>query len=89
MLSYLIIRKLREAWIKFDLTPEEGICQLSTLCSVEMESKNKSAFHKIPRPRDTIEHLLNVLSISLPLVLPKRKVNVVTRKKLMDSRKKR
>jgi hypothetical protein len=37
MLAYMIIRKLRSAWHRFDVTVEEGLKQLSTLCSMEIK----------------------------------------------------
>jgi len=88
MLAYKIIRVLRNAWAEFDLTVEEGIKQLATLCSMEMKVKNEEPCLKIPRPRKESQDLLKALNIRLPLALPKRKVNVATRKKLMNRRKK-
>ena len=87
MLAYMIIRILRGAWQKFDLTVEEGLKQLSTLCSMEMKVKNQALCLKIPRPRERSRQLLKALDIRMPLALPHRKVRVVTRKKLVGRRK--
>jgi len=87
MLAYMIIRILRSAWRKFDLTVEEGLKQLSTLCSMEMKVKNQALCLKIPRPRENSRQLLKALDIRMPIVLPHRKVRVVTRKKLVKRRK--
>ena len=87
MLSYLIVRILRHAWQEFDLTVEEGLKQLATLCSMEMKVKNQASCLKIPRPRETSRQLLKVLDIRMPTVLPHRNVRVVTRKKLVERRK--
>jgi transposase len=87
MLSYMIIRKLQQAWREFDLTAEEGIEQLITLCSMEMKIKDQGSCLKIPRPREQSRKLLKALKIEMPIVLPHRNVRVVTRKKLMDRRK--
>jgi len=87
MLSYLIVRILRRAWQEFDLTVEEGLKQLATLCSMEMKVKNQATCLKIPRPRETSRQLLKVLDIRMPTVLPHRNVRVVTRKKLVERRK--
>jgi hypothetical protein len=81
MLAYMIIRKLRHAWAGFDLTVEEGLKQLSTLCSIEMKVKDHGSCLKIPRPRKKSRELLKALDISMPIVLPHREVRVVTRKK--------
>ncbi|NOG82233.1 MAG: IS1634 family transposase [Candidatus Scalindua sp. AMX11] len=86
MLSYMIIRHLRRAWEKFDMTVPEGIAQLSTLCSVEMKVKDQGACIKIPRPRENTQKLFKALKITLPIVLPHRKMRVVTRKKLTKQR---
>ena len=87
MLAYMIIRVLRNAWRDFDLTVEEGLKQLSTLCSMEMKVKNQASCLKIPRPRENSRQLLEALHITIPRVLPHRKVRVVTRKKLVERRK--
>ena len=86
MLSYMIVRRLRRAWEKFDMTVEEGLKQLSTLCSMEMKVKNQASCLKIPRPREKSRQLLKALDIRMPIVLPHRNVRVVTRKKLVDRR---
>ncbi len=87
MLAYMIVRKLREAWTAFDLTVEEGIQQLSTLCSTEMKVKSHGSCLKIPRPRQRSRELLKALDVQMPTVLPHREVRVVTRKKLSEQRK--
>ena len=87
MLSYMIVRRLRRDWENFDLTVEEGLNQLSTLCSMEMKVKNQGSCLKIPRPREKSRQLLKASDIRMPIVLPHRKVRVVTRKKLMERRK--
>ena len=87
MLSYLIIRSLRRGWQMFDLTVEEGLKQLSTLCSMEMKVKDQVSCLKIPRPREKSRQLLKALGIKMPVALPHRNVRVVTRKKLMERRK--
>jgi transposase len=86
MLSYMIVRRLRRDWEQFDLTVEEGLKQLSTLCSMEMKVKNQASCLKIPRPRENSRQLLKALDISMPVVLPHRNVRVVTRKKLVERR---
>lgn len=59
MLAYLIIRRLRDAWAGFDLTVEEGLEQLATICSMEVTVKDQNAHcQKIPRPRQQSRELL-------------------------------
>ncbi|MDN3515938.1 MAG: hypothetical protein NG747_16295 [Candidatus Brocadia sp.] len=48
----MIIRRLRRAWMSFNLTVEEGLKQLATICSMEVKVKGQKAHcQKIPRPR--------------------------------------
>ena len=87
MLAYLIIRTLRKAWATLDMTVEEGINQLSTLCSMEIKVKDHGSCLKIPQPREKSQELLKALDIRMPVALPHREVRVVTRKKLPEQRK--
>jgi len=87
MLAYMIVRILRGAWKEFDLTVEEGLKQLSTLCSTEVKVKKQGSCLQIPRPREKSRQLLKALGIRMPTVLPHREVRVVTRKKLPERRK--
>jgi len=86
MLAYMIVRILRGAWKEFDLTVEEGLKQLSTLCSTEIKVKKQGSCLQIPRPREKSRQLLKALDIRMPTVLSHRKVRVVTRKKLPERR---
>ncbi|MDG6026015.1 MAG: IS1634 family transposase [Candidatus Brocadia sp.] len=88
MLAYMVIRRLRDAWAGFDLTVEEGLKQLTTICSMEVKVKGQKAqCLKIPRPRQQSQELLEALQITLPEVLPSRNLRVVTRKKFPVRRK--
>jgi len=87
MLAYLIIRKLRAAWAAFDMTVEEGLKELSTLCSMEIKVKDHGSCLKIPRPREKSRDLLKALNVRMPTALPHREVRVVTRKKLPEQRR--
>jgi len=82
MLAYMIVRELRKAWEMINVTVEEGIKQLSTLCSMQIKVKGQGACLKIPKPRAKSQELLKALNITLPSVLPHKNVKVVTRKKV-------
>jgi transposase len=87
-LAYLIVRKLRQAWAEIDLTVEEGLEHLKTLCAMEVRFKNQDASClQIPKPRQQSKQLLQALGVRLPEVLPHREIQVVTRKKLPSRRK--
>ncbi|MEI6415871.1 MAG: IS1634 family transposase, partial [Pseudomonadota bacterium] len=72
MLAYLIRRMLEKAWSGLDVTVEEGLKQLSTLCSIQVDVKGKAACHKIPVPREQSRELLQALDIQMPEFLPHR-----------------
>ena len=89
MLAYLIRRELSRAWTSLDVTVEEGLHQLQTLCSTEMKVEGGGRCLRIPAPSPTAAALLRTLKIRLPDALPHTDVPVVTRKKLSASRKPR
>ena len=82
MLAYMIVRYLRHAWKDLDMTPEEGIKQLATLSAVKISVKGKGSCLKVPQPREQSRKLIDALNIIMPTVLPDRKLNVDTKKKL-------
>lgn len=82
MLAYKIIRHLREAWRDIEVTVEEGIEELSSIC-FHMEEKNGLLGRRyIPEPRPLGQRLLDALNVKLPVSLPDRGVNVSPRKQL-------
>ncbi|MFN3322068.1 MAG: hypothetical protein ACK5AZ_01115 [Bryobacteraceae bacterium] len=89
MLAYLIRRELSRAWASLDLTVEEGLHQLQTLCSMEMKVEAGGSCLRIPAPTPKCKALLEKLEIRLPAALPHTDTPVVTRKKLPVRRKSR
>jgi transposase len=87
MLAYLIRRKLDAAWRPFDLTVEEGIEQLATLCANEVTIADVGGYLEVPAPRDDIGKLFDALNIIPPTNLPRRAAVVATKKKLQNRRK--
>jgi hypothetical protein len=88
MLAYMIRRELSRAWAPFDVTVEEGLDQLKTLCSTQVNVKGGGSCLRIPTPREQSRQLLEALAITLPEALPHRDLPVVTRKKLSKNRRK-
>jgi hypothetical protein len=86
MLAYLIRRDLSQAWISLDLTVEEGLNQLQTLCSTEINVDGGGSCLRIPSPNPATLPLLKALNIQLPKLLPHTETRVVTRKKLPQRR---
>jgi len=89
MLAYLIRRELSRAWMPLDLTVEEGLHQLQTLCSTEIKVQGGASCLRIPTPSDASRALLKALEMNLPDALPHSDTRVVTRKKLPERRKPR
>jgi transposase len=89
MLGYLLSYQLRRLWYDVELTVEEGIRELASICSVEVVSPDgKLSYQTIPEPRELGKTLLVKTGMSLPDAIPSLNVNVDTRKKLVSERKK-
>ena len=86
MLAYQIIQSLTACWSTFDLTVEEGLKALATLCLIAVSPKNAPSFHCIPTPRDAIAHLLHSADIKLPKAFSLSGTRVSTKKKLQSER---
>jgi len=89
MLAYLIARHLRQAWADLDLTVQEGLDQLTTLCTTQILVQEEARCNQIPIPRDLSQKLLRAADIHLPEALPHLGAHVVTRRKLTERRVKR
>jgi len=86
MLAYQIIRYLASCWSAFDVTVEEGLHALTTLCLVEVVPQHAPSYHCIPTPRDTIARLLQSADIKLPKAFSLSGTRVSTKKKLQSER---
>jgi DDE family transposase len=86
MLAYQIIQYLAACWSLFDLTVEEGLQALATLCLVEVAPPNAPSYHCIPTPRDAIAPLLHSADIKLPKAFVLSGTRVSTKKKLQSER---
>jgi len=89
MLAYLVRRELSRAWAALDVTVEEGLQQLQTLCSTEIKLEGGGSCLRIPTPSVASRALLDALQIRMPQALPHTDASVVTRKKLPEQRKAR
>ena len=86
MLAYQIIHYLTACWSTLDITVEEGLHALATLCLVEVLPPNAPSYHCIPAPRDAIARLLHSADIKLPQAFALSGVRVSTKKKLQSER---
>ena len=73
-------------WSAFDVTVEEGLHALTTLCLVEVSPHNAPSYHCIPTPRDAIARLLHSADITLPKAFSLSGTQVSTKKKLQSER---
>ena len=86
MLAYLIERELSRCWRELDTTVAEGIDELGSLRGSIVQI-GATRCQKVPQPTGEAQQLLDAAQVQLPAVLPLRKVEVVTRKKLTSRRK--
>jgi len=89
MLAYTLVRELARRWIDLDLTVEEGINKLATLCVTEIISDGKARCGTVPQPRPDVAELIALSGIPMPAVIRSRGVKVATKKKLPPRRVKR
>ena len=85
MLAYLLTYELRRLWQDVEMTIEEGLRELSTLCATEVQIGNTSV-QSIPKPRESVQQLLRKAKVTLPEAIPCKGATVVTRKKLVSER---
>jgi hypothetical protein len=86
MLAYQIIQYLAACWSPLDITVEEGLHALTTLCLVEVSPTHARSYHCIPTPRDALAQLLHRADITLPKAFALSGTRVSTKKKLQSER---
>jgi len=89
MLAYMIVAELARCWQALDLTVEEGIQELATLCMTEVTIAGRPRINEVPTPRASIKRLLQAAGIRLPKALPYTGATVSSKKKLPEERKTR
>jgi hypothetical protein len=86
MLAYQIIKELADCWRDLDLTPCEGVQELTSLCMTEVTIAGQTTINQIPTPRDSVQALLTAARVELPPLLPYSGTKVYTKKKLTAER---
>ncbi len=86
MLSYMLRRHLAECWRALDVTVEEGLAELSSLCTATIIFRG-TTIQEIPRPRRSVAALLRAAGVSLPSLFPHTEGRVHTKTKLARNRK--
>ena len=87
MLAYLLVQELGRCWRDLDLTVEEGLDELKSLCTTQVVVQGRSVLHNIPRPRAGVRRLLEAAQVTLPKSIADRGIRVSTKKKLTAERK--
>ena len=72
MLAYSIIRALAALWRDLDLTVQEGLDQLATLCLTEVRLPDGRVSYQLPTPRESVQQLLNAAQVPLPVKIVPR-----------------
>jgi transposase len=89
MLALKVRRHLEKAWEKLEVTVEEGLAELGTLCVLELVEAQSEVVvaRELPAPSARQKELLDALGLRLPTLPPQAKVTVGTRKKIQNERK--
>ncbi|MDR0611194.1 MAG: hypothetical protein LBG58_13875 [Planctomycetaceae bacterium] len=82
----MLIQKLRNSWEELDMTVEEGIELLETLCTVKVKLDDNISAHRIPMPRQDINQLFTLANIPLPELLPTKKITLAKTKTKITTR---
>jgi hypothetical protein len=89
MLAYRLVHELARRWQALDLTVQEGLKKLSTLCVIEVELADQTSCLTIPEPSADVAQLIELAGVRLPTIFRSRGVKVATRKKLQENRSSR
>ena len=87
MVAYRIVKELSLRWQHMNLTVQEGLDELATLCATQVLIDGAVHVNDIPEPRKSIKELLDAANIHLPKALPCSGICVTTKKKLQSRRK--
>ena len=88
MIAYRIVKELSLQWQNMNVTVQEGINELTTLCASEVLINGAVKINDIPEPRKSVKRLLDAAKVRLPKFLPCSGINVTTKKKLQGNRNK-
>ena len=89
MLAYRIARELSRCWRELNVTVQEGLDELSSLCSTQVCGGRRVLCQQIPKPRASVQALLTAAGVRMPEALPSKGVHVTTKRKLPERRKNR
>jgi hypothetical protein len=87
MLAYLMVQELRRRWREIDLTVQEGLHRLASLCVTEVRIGGRASYNQVPTPREDVRRLFEAAAIAIPTALPLAPTRVATKRKLPQRRK--
>jgi transposase len=89
MLAYRLVKELERCWRTEDLTVQEGIDELGSLCVTEILVNGKAKDQLVPEGRDSVKRLLDLAQVKMPKRIRPGGVKVTTKKKLVGQRPRR
>ncbi len=87
MLAYLMAQELRRRWQNIDLTVQEALDRLASLCVTEVRIGGRASYNQVPTPREDVRQLFEAAVIAIPTALPLAPAKVATKRKLPQRRK--
>ena len=76
MLAYMLAYKLKGYWHDVEITVEEAIAELTSICALKVKIKDQEAQQTIPKPRALGSMLLKKAEVILPDAFPCKNVSV-------------
>jgi transposase len=89
MLAHRLIQELQQCWAAENLTVQEAIDELSSLCVTEVVVNDSVKDQIVPEGRAQVKRLLELAKVQMPKKLRYTGTTVATRKQLKESRIKR
>jgi transposase len=89
MLAHRLVQELQTCWATENLTVEEGLKELSSLCVTEVVVNGAVKDQLVPEGRSQVKRLLELAKVRMPKKLRYSGSIVATRKHLKESRPKR
>ena len=80
MLSYMVVKFLRECWKHLNIIVEDVMKILDNLNLFEVRLNVEIKYYEVTEPTDQMLELLKSAGVILPDLLPYKKVNVYSRK---------
>lgn len=89
MLAHRLVKSLEGPWSQENLTVEEGLKALASLCLTEVVIKGQVKDILCPEPRASVKRLLDLVQVPLPKKLRRKDITVATKQKLSEHRPRR